>query len=125
MTGCCAFLGDTLISWKSKEIPYCFSVLYRNHGFDMFSNCLAAIAFKGLRVSNVSACTCFFFQSISYTANPIYYERAKHIEINCDILTEKIQEASVKTINISSQHQVGDILTKTIDTNQFHTLASR
>lgn len=59
----------------------------------MFSNCLAAIAFKGLRVSHVSACTCFFFQSISYTANPIYYERAKHIEINCDILTEKIQEA--------------------------------
>jgi hypothetical protein len=96
VTGWCMFLGDSLISWKSKKqacvskssiefeyramSPACFDIVWL-HGL------LAKLGFSQsdstpLHVDNTSA--------IQIAANPIYHERTKHIEVDCHSIQEAL-----------------------------------
>ncbi|CAL0310703.1 unnamed protein product [Lupinus luteus] len=118
VTGFCFFLGESLISWKSKRqrtvsrssaeaeyralalagweaqwLVYLFNDLYLNHVGPIILYC-----------DNQSA--------LHMATNPVFHERIKHIEIDCHTIREKVLDGVVHLLTISSNEQVADLFTK-------------
>jgi hypothetical protein len=125
VTGWCMFLGDSLISWKSKKQARVSKSSTESEYRAMSTACseivwlrwlLAELGFSQsdstpLHADNTSA--------IQIAANPVYHERTKHIEVDCHSIREALDNRVISLPHVSTTLQIADVFTKAM-TRQRH-----
>jgi hypothetical protein len=130
-TGFCFFIGTSLVSWKSKKQ----SVVSRSSSETEYRT-LAKTTCEGQWLlyllkdflivhDSPIIIYCDNKSAMHIAANPVFHERTKHIEIDCHVVRDKIQNNTVHLLPVTSKEQVADIFTKSLQPGPFHTLQSK
>uniref|UniRef100_A0A2N9FQ07 Integrase catalytic domain-containing protein n=1 Tax=Fagus sylvatica TaxID=28930 RepID=A0A2N9FQ07_FAGSY len=130
-TGFCFFLGDSLISWRSKKqhiVSRSSTEAEYRALADTTSELLALrwlLEDMGLTHSSPTIIHCDNRSAIQIAHNDVFHERTKHIEIDCHLVRHHLSVGILRLLPVSSSDQTADIFTKTFPPGRFHDLVSK
>ncbi|XP_070052697.1 uncharacterized mitochondrial protein AtMg00810-like [Nicotiana tomentosiformis] len=120
-TGYCVFVGGNLVSWRSKKQ----NVVSRSSAESEYramaqSTCEIMwihhlLTEIGLKHPTPSKLRCDNQVALHIASNLVYYERTKHIKIDCHFIREKSQENLISTGYMKTGEQLADFLTKALN----------
>ena len=126
----CVFLGDSLISWKSKK-----QMTVSRSSTEAEYRALASVSseLKWLKallldfqvILPPSMVLCDSQSAIHIASSPTFHERTKHIEIDCHFVRELVQQGVLKLIHGRSKQQLADLLTKPLAAPLFQDLKAK
>ncbi|CAL2268582.1 unnamed protein product [Prunus armeniaca] len=130
-SGYCVFLGNSLISWKTKKQK----TVSRSSAKAEYCSMAAATCaltwlrylLKDLQVTNLGPAKLFCDNqaTLHIVVHTVYHEGTKHIEIDCHVVREKIQGGQIATFFVPSVSQLADLCIKAIGSNAFHNLVCK
>jgi hypothetical protein len=100
-TGFCVFLGDSLISWKSKkhDVPSKSSTETEYHAMAMTTSKIVwlhwLLADMGVCISHSTPLHCDNRSAIQIARNSVFHKRTKHIEIDCHFTRHHLQDGTI------------------------------
>ena len=131
VSGFVIFLGNTLISWKSKK-QATVSLSSAEAEYRSLRRLTAELSWLSRLLSELglTAITpipvkCDNLAAIYIAKNPVFHERTKHIELDCHFVRQKLMEGLLSLSYIPTQHQLADICTKPLTGIQHHHILSK
>ncbi|XP_074314475.1 secreted RxLR effector protein 161-like [Silene latifolia] len=131
LSGYCVFLGQSLISWKTKkqrtvskssaESEY-RSMSYTTSELVWLDNLLQDFR---IIVPKPIPLNCDNKAAQHISQNPVFHERTKHLSIDCHYVRDKQDEGFLITKHVRTGLQLADIMTKALGAEQHRFLSSK
>ena len=111
------FLGDALISWRSKKQ----SMVSRSMASTTCEVTWILFLLRDLQVKHEKLVLlyCDNQAALHIAANPVFHERSKHIEVDCHIVRNRVLDGTIKTFHVASKNQLADIFTKALGVDNY------
>ncbi|KAF5454772.1 hypothetical protein F2P56_024412 [Juglans regia] len=116
--GWCMFLGDSLISRKSKKQDRVSKSSTESEYSAMSATCSKILWLRGLLAelgcvqSNPTPLHADNTSVIQIAANPIFHEHTKHIEVDCHSIQEVLDTRIISLPHVSTDLRITDVFTK-------------
>ncbi|XP_062088795.1 uncharacterized mitochondrial protein AtMg00810-like [Humulus lupulus] len=130
-TSFCVFLGDCLVSWRTKKQP-----TISKSSAEAEYRALAATASEltwlqylladlHIHSSIPAFIYCDNLSVVHIANNPTFHERTKHIELDCHFIRDKIKAGSIRLIPVRSSLQLADAFTKALSSSSLNSHISK
>ncbi|XP_058770683.1 uncharacterized mitochondrial protein AtMg00810-like [Vicia villosa] len=130
-TGYCIFLGDSLISWKSKKQDIVSRSSTKSEYRAMASTTTEIVWLRWLLsdmsviLSEPTPMYCDNKSATQIAHNSVFHERTKHIEIDCHFTRHHLKHGTITLPFVSSALQIADLFTKTHSVKRFRFLIDK
>jgi len=131
VSGFVIFLGNALISWKSKK-QATLSLSSAEAEYRSLRQLTAELSWLSrllheLTITSVTPIPvkCDNLAAIYIAKNPVFHERTKHIELDCHFVRLKLMEGLIHLSFVPTNSQLADICTKPLLGRAHHSVLSK
>ncbi|KAL4323895.1 hypothetical protein GQ457_11G003570 [Hibiscus cannabinus] len=129
-TGYCTFLGNTLLSWKSKKqhtvSRSSCEAEYRAMATDACELVWIAALLSSFQIHVPQTFLyCDSQSAIHLATNQVFHERTKHIEVDCHFVRDKVNSGFLRLFHVRSHDQIVDFFTKALHVPAFRSFLAK